>query len=90
MLKMDDNICHQKGDVLLHIWKDKREVCMISTIYNGTIGKVTNRFGERIKKANLVIQYNKFMNGVNRADQYLSYCTKLKKKYINWSRKFVL
>jgi hypothetical protein len=36
-LKRDYALCRQKGDVLLHIWKDKREVCMISTIYNGTI-----------------------------------------------------
>jgi hypothetical protein len=48
-VKRDDTICHQKGGVL-HIWKDKREVRMISTVYNGTIGEVANKFGERIKK----------------------------------------
>jgi hypothetical protein len=28
----DDTICRRKWDVLLHIWKDKREIHMISTI----------------------------------------------------------
>jgi hypothetical protein len=48
-LKRDDTVCRQEGDVLLHIWEDKREVRMISTIYNDTIGEVSNKFGERIK-----------------------------------------
>jgi hypothetical protein len=51
---------------------------MISTIYNGTIGEVTNKFGERIKRPISVIQY-KFMKSVDRADHYLLYCTTLKK-----------
>jgi hypothetical protein len=50
---------------------------MISTIYSGTTGEVTNKSGEIIKKPNSVIQY-KFMKGDDRADQYLSYCTTLK------------
>jgi hypothetical protein len=49
-LKRNNTIVCQKGDVLLHIWKDKGEVCMISTMYNDTIGEGTNKFGERIKK----------------------------------------
>jgi hypothetical protein len=48
-LKRDYAICRQKGDILLHIWKDKREVGMISTICTGTIGEVTNKSGERKK-----------------------------------------
>jgi hypothetical protein len=51
---------------------------MISTIYSGTIGDVTDKFGEKIKKPNPVIQYS-FMKGAYRADRYLSYCTTLKK-----------
>jgi hypothetical protein len=47
-------------------------------MYNGTIGEVTNKFGERIKYPTSVIQY-RFMKGDDRADQYLSDCTILKK-----------
>jgi hypothetical protein len=39
--------------------------------------EVTNKFRERIKRPTSVIQY-KFMKGVERADQYLSYFTILK------------
>jgi hypothetical protein len=77
-LKRYDTLCHQEGDILVHIWKDKRQVCMFTTIYKGTTGEVTNRFEERIKNPTSIIQY-KFMKGVDRADQYLSYCTILKK-----------
>jgi hypothetical protein len=70
-LKWNDAIC-EEGDIL-HIWKDKRKVHMISTLCNGTIEEVANRFRERIKKPTSVVQY-KFMKGVDRADQYLSYC----------------
>jgi hypothetical protein len=48
-----------KMDSLLRIW-NKKEVRMISTVYNGTTGEVTNKFGERIRHPNTVIQY-KFM-----------------------------
>jgi hypothetical protein len=52
---------------------------MISTIYNGTTGEVTNKSGERIKKSTSVIQYSNLMKGVDKADQYLSCLTILKK-----------
>jgi hypothetical protein len=52
-LKRDDDICHQKRDVLLHIREDNRKVSMISTTYNGTTVEVKNKFGERMIKANL-------------------------------------
>jgi hypothetical protein len=32
-----------------------------------------------IKKPYAIVQYNKFMNGVDRADQYLSYYSILRK-----------
>jgi hypothetical protein len=51
---------------------------MFSAIYDGTIGEVSNKFGERIIKPASVIRYT-FMKGVDRAGQYLSYCTILKK-----------
>jgi hypothetical protein len=50
---------------------------MFSTIYNGTTGEDTNKFGERVKKPTSIIQY-KIMKSVDRAYQYLSYCTLLK------------
>jgi hypothetical protein len=42
-----------------------------------------------IKKPAAVVHYNKFMKGVERADQYLSYCSVLRKT-VKWSKKVVL
>ena len=51
--------------------------------------------GRRDKKTNMeikkpyAVQYNKFMKGVNRADQYLSHYSVLRKT-VKWSNKVVL
>jgi len=63
----------RKGDVIVQAWKDKRLVRMRSTINYTTI--VTAERKERkinleIKKSNAVSQYNKFIKGIERADQY--------------------
>jgi len=42
-----------------------------------------------IKKAYAVVQYSKFIKGIDRADQYLSYYSVLKKT-VKWSKKVVL
>jgi hypothetical protein len=63
-----------KGDILLHIWKDKREVCIFSTVCNDTNGEVTSKCKENMKKPVCVIKY-RFMKGADTADEYLSYCT---------------
>ena len=42
-----------------------------------------------IKKPYVVVHYNKFMKGVDRADQYLSFYSVLRKT-VKWSEKVVL
>jgi hypothetical protein len=42
-----------------------------------------------IKKPHAVVQYNKFMKGIDRADQYLSYYSVLRKT-VKWSEKVVM
>jgi len=42
-----------------------------------------------IKKPYVVVQYNKFRKGVDRADQYLSFYSVLR-KIVKWSKKVVL
>jgi len=49
---------------------------MISTIHDATIvnkGRRDRKTNMEIKMPCAVIQYNKFIKGVDRADQYLSY-----------------
>jgi hypothetical protein len=79
-LARDDTFgCRRKDAFFCTSGRIRGRFRMISTIYYGTIGEVIKKFGEMVKKPTSVIQY-KFMKGVDRADQYLSYCTILKKQ----------
>jgi hypothetical protein len=52
-------------------WKDKRDVLLISSEFDGEIITISNRRGQIVKKLRIVEEYNK--NGVDRADQMLAY-----------------
>jgi len=65
---------------------------MISTIHDATVvntGRKDRKTNMEIKKPYAVIQYNKFMKGVDKADQYLSYYSVLR-KCVKWSKKVIL
>ena len=82
----------RNGDVRVQVWKDKRLVRMISTIHDAPIvnmGRKDKKTNVEIKKPYAIVQYNKFMKGVDRADQYLSYYSILRKS-VKWSKKMVL
>ena len=65
---------------------------MISMICDATIvntGQKDRKINIEIEKPYAVVQYNKSMNGIDRADQYLSYYSVLRKT-AKWSKKVVL
>jgi len=67
-------------------------VRMISTIHDATTvnkGRKDRKTNMEIKKPYVVVQYNKFIKGIDRADQYLSYYSVLKKT-VKWSKMVVL
>jgi len=67
---------------MVQAWKDKRLVRMISKIHEATIvntGRKDRKTNMVIKKLFAVVQYNKFMKGVDRAGKYLSYYSVLRK-----------
>jgi hypothetical protein len=77
---------------MVQLWRDKRLVRVISTIHDATIvntGRKDRKTKIEIKKPYAIVQYNKFMKGVDRADQYLSYYSILRKS-VRWSKKVVL
>ena len=90
MKKGDYTFC-RRGEVLLLAWKDKREVRMISTIHNSSMGEgKQNRWtGEIQKKPTCILEYNKYMGGVDKADMYLAYFSVLRKT-MKWTKKVVL
>ena len=55
---------------------------MISTIHDATIvnkGRKDRKTNMDVKKPYAVVQYNKFMKGTDRTDQYLSFYSVLRK-----------
>jgi len=67
---------------MVQVWKDKRLVLMISKIHEATIvntGRKDRKTNMVIKKPYSVVQYNKFMKGMDRAGKYLSYYSVLRK-----------
>ncbi|KAL6420503.1 hypothetical protein ACFW04_013838 [Cataglyphis niger] len=76
------NYSHRYGELR----KLKR---MISTIHNATLTntqRTCRKTNYTIKKPESVLDYNKYMKGVDRADQYLSYYP-IYRKTIKWSKK---
>jgi len=91
-LKKGKSAFQRKGDVMVQVWKDKRIVRMISTFHDATIvntGRKDRETNMEINKPCAVVQYNKFMKGIDRADQYLSYYSVLRKT-VKWLEKVVL
>ena len=65
---------------------------MITTIHDVTTvnkGRKERNTNVEIKKPYAVVQYNKFVKGIDRADQYLTYYS-VPKKTVKWSKKVVL
>ena len=91
-LKKGQSAFWREGDVMVQVWKDKRLVQMISTMHEATIvnsGQKDRKINMEIKKLYVVAWYNKFMKGIDRADQYLSFYSVLRKT-VKWSKKVVL
>nr|XP_022903201.1 piggyBac transposable element-derived protein 4-like [Onthophagus taurus] len=84
--------CHQrKGEVLTQLWRPSttKMIRIISTIHNATLidtQKKCRKTNCRIKKPESVLDYNKNMKGVDRADYFLSYYP-IYRKTIKWSKK---
>ncbi|XP_067826911.1 piggyBac transposable element-derived protein 4-like isoform X1 [Heptranchias perlo] len=66
--KQGDVRFFQKGSLLLTIWKDKRQVALLSTNQNSKMIGCSGTL-----KPQAVIEYNKYMGGVDISDQMRSY-----------------
>ncbi|CAK9833144.1 Transposon Tf2-8 polyprotein [Anthophora retusa] len=81
----------RKGKILIQKWNTtKKVITMISTIHSANMVECVNkRTNKKGLKPICVRDYNKFMKGVDRADQYLSYYSILRKTK-KWTKKTVL
>ena len=68
-------------------WKDQRDVFLASSIHGNATETVKRRSEEtEIIKPSMICQYNKFMNGVDKCDQYLSTWS-IQRKTLKWWKK---
>lgn len=78
----------QEGTCVMK-WTDWRDVLAISTEYDGTMVKDINKRGNEITKPEAILQYNKFMGGIDHSDQMLSYYT-CEHKTMRWYKKLAI
>lgn len=69
-LKKGEVLAFQRGKVMTLLWKDKKDVAMLSTIHNPAMDVIETR-QEPVKKPKVVCEYNHTMGGVDKVDQQL-------------------
>ena len=78
-MKAGDSLCVDNGKVMVVAWKDKRVVTAISTRHDGGLATISRRRKkgqgemEHLVKPKCIIEYNRFMSGVDHLDQMISY-----------------
>ncbi|XP_023213010.1 piggyBac transposable element-derived protein 4-like [Centruroides sculpturatus] len=86
VLKPGEVCSWYRGRLMALKWHDKRDVCMLSTIHDGSMRSHKGRGRKTTMKPAAVLDYNKGMGGVDLADQCISnYAIKkkrMKKFYI--------
>ena len=89
-LKKGQVASKRSGPVVVLKWKDKRDVLMLSTMHPGRIVQTDrlNRRQEQVQKPDCILDYNKYMCGIDRSDQLASYYDPLRKT-LKWYRKVV-
>lgn len=83
-------VAYRSDEILLLSWKDKRTVTLLSTWDTSATKQINRRMRGggflQLEKPVAVINYNNYMGGVDRADQYTaSYC--FMRKSNKWWRK---
>jgi len=86
-IKVGESICKYTSDgVCVAKWKDRREVITISSKFKGEMVEATNRRGTVKMKPETVVQYNRFMSGIDRQDQMMAYYP-CERKTLRWYKK---
>lgn len=85
-LKKDETIARYSNGVVIGKWRDKREVAYISTEFKNNMVVSTNKRGHNKTKPEPIVNYNKFMSGIDRQDQMQSYYPSTRKT-IRWYKK---
>ncbi|KAM3842484.1 piggyBac transposable element-derived protein 4-like [Diretmus argenteus] len=92
-LAVGDRLARHNDVAMVLAWRDKRIVRMISTFHQDDMKTVAVREkGQSVRipqlKPACIVEYNQFMNGVDRLDQKIAYYPFMRKT-AKWSSKFV-
>jgi hypothetical protein len=85
-LKHGEIIAQHSGPVTVMKWRDKRNVLMISTYHDTKMKSYTKR-GKKARKPVCVIDYNKWMGGIDLKDQLLQMYLVERKRMHKWYMK---
>lgn len=85
-LKRGETIAKYANGIMIGKWKDKRDVVYISNEYKNDMVQIQNKRREIKSKPLPIINYNKYMSGVDRQDQLLAYYP-CERKTIRWPSK---
>ena len=86
-LKPGELVAWQKGKMLALRWRDKKDVCLMSTIHNTATVMVHTKGGKDVLKPQLALDYNNTMGGVDRADQAMTFYPAMRKQQKKYYKK---
>lgn len=75
--------------IMVAKWKDKREVTYISTEFENQMIEIVDRRGNIKQKPLPIVEYNKYMGGIDRQDQMMAYYPTLRKTLF-WYKKLAI
>nr|XP_012151875.1 PREDICTED: piggyBac transposable element-derived protein 4-like isoform X2 [Megachile rotundata] len=83
-------VAFQRGKILAIRWKDKKDVCLMSSIHDTSMVSFKNKKNEDILKPKIVSDYNLTMGGVDRCDQEISFHPTIRKRQKKYYKKIFL
>lgn len=81
-----------ENDMVFLKWKDKRDVALLTTVHDSSSVNVSRRSrsapggSEEVSKPHAIDQYNKYMGGVDKLDQLVSYYS-FSRRSVKWWKK---
>ena len=90
-MKKGDSVFKREKETIAMLWHDKRDVSMISTMHSSSFsdtGKKDRATGEAIRKPQIVLDYNKYMGGVDLSD-FLTNTYADMRKTLKWYKKLI-
>ena len=72
-LKKGEVRAWQKGKMMALRWKDKKDVCILSTVHNASCSVAKTKAGKDVNKLNAVLDHNHTMGGVDKTDHEMTF-----------------